>query len=202
MRKVVYGEDESPLCRMCGMEDETVAHVVSECPKLAQKEYKNLRYDNVAKVIHWKLCEKWGFEKTEKWYMHQPERVLESEDCKILWDFPLQIDKQLEHNRPDITEKKDKSCKLIDPSCPFDTRIEKKVEEKCTNYSDLKYEIARIWKMKKVDVIPVVIETLGTVTKNFDKWLERLELDLTVEMLQRPSLLGTARIIRKVLDIK
>ena len=82
------------------------------------------------------------------------------------------------------------------------TRIEKKVEEKCTNYSDLKYEIARIWKMKKVDVIPVVIETLGTVTKNFDKWLERLELDLTVEMLQRPSLLGTARIIRKVLDIK
>ena len=204
MRKVVYGEDVSPLCRMCGMEDETVAHVVSECPKLAQKEYKNLRHDNVAKVIHWKLCEKWGFEKAEKWYMHQPERVLESEDCKILWDFPLQTDKQLEHNRPDITvvEKKDKICKLIDPSCPFDTRIEKKEEEKCTNYSDLKYEIARIWKMKKVDVIPVVIGALGTVTKNFDKWLERLELDLTVEMLQRPCLLGTARIIRKVLDIK
>ena len=186
------------------MEDETVAHVVSECPKLAQKEYKNLRHDNVAKVIHWKLCEKWGFEKAEKWYMHQPERVLESEDCKILWDFPLQTDKQLEHNRPDITvvEKKDKSCKLIDPSCLFDTRIEKKEEEKCTKYSDLKYEIARIWKMKKVDVIQVVIGTLGTVTKNFDKWLERLELDLTVEMLQRPCLLGTARIKRKVLDIK
>ena len=56
--------------------------------------------------------------------------------------------------------------------------------------------------MKKVDVIPVVIGALGTVTKNFDKWLEKLELDLTVEMLQRPCLLGTARIIRKVLDIK
>ena len=62
--------------------------------------------------------------------------------------------------------------------------------------------IIRIWKMKKVDVIPVVIGALGTVTKNFDKWLERLELDLTVEMLQRQCLLGTARIIRKVLDIK
>ena len=44
--------------------------------------------------------------------------------------------------------------------------------------------------------------TLGTVTKNFDKWLGRLELDLTVEMLQRPCLLGTVRIIHKVLDIK
>ena len=70
------------------------------------------------------------------------------------------------------------------------------------NNNDLKYEIARIWKMKKVDVILVVIGALGTVTKNFDKWLEKLELDLTVEMLQRPCLLGTARIIRKVLDIK
>ena len=55
--------------------------------------------------------------------MHQPKRVLESEDCKILWDFPLQTDKQLGPNRPDITviEKKNKSCKLIDASCPFDT---------------------------------------------------------------------------------
>ena len=32
--------------------------------------------------------------------------------------------------------------------------------------------------MKKVDVIPVVIGALGTVTKNFDNWLEKLELDL------------------------
>ena len=194
----------SPQCRMCGTEDETVAHIVSECPKLARKECKNLRHDNVVKVIHWKLCEKWGFEKAKKWYMHQPERVLESAHCKILWDFRIQTDKQLEHNRPDITviEKKDKSCILIDPSCPFDTRIEKKEEEKCTNYSDQKCEIARTRKMKKVDVIPVVIVALRKVTKNFDKWLEKLELDLTVEMLQRPCLLGTARIIRKVLDIK
>ena len=71
------------------------------------------------------------------------------------------------NNRPDIIviEKKDKSCKLIDPSCPFDTRIEKKEDEKCTNYNDLKYEIARIWKMKKVDIIPVVIGALGIVIK-------------------------------------
>ena len=40
IRKLVYGEDVSPLCRMCGTEGETVAHIVSECPKLAQKEYK------------------------------------------------------------------------------------------------------------------------------------------------------------------
>ena len=56
-----------------------------------------------------------------------------------------------------------------------------------------------------MDVIPAVIGALGTVTKNFDKCLEKLELDLAVEMLQRPCLLGTARMreeIQKVLVIE
>ena len=43
------------------MHDETVAHV-SECPKPAQKEYSP---NNMAKVIHWKLCGKWGFPSTQ-----------------------------------------------------------------------------------------------------------------------------------------
>ena len=52
------------------LKKETLAHVVSECSKLAQKEYKQVRYDNVAKMLHWKLFEKWGFNKAEKWYTH------------------------------------------------------------------------------------------------------------------------------------
>ena len=92
-----------------------------------------------------------------------------------MWDFPIQADKTLEHNRPDITaiEKKSKKYLLIDLACPFDTRIEKKVEEKCTNYIELKYEISRTSKMRKVEVIPVVIGALGTVTKHFTLSLSR-----------------------------
>ena len=66
----------------------------------------------------------------------------------------------------------------------------------------MKYEIAKIWKMRKVKVIPVVIGALGTVTKHFEKWIEKLDLDLRIEVLQKPCLLGLARIIRKVLDMK
>ena len=119
--------------------------------------------------------------------------------------FSIQTDKTLEHNRPDITviDKKSKKCLLIDPTYSFDTPIEKKEEEKCTNYSELKYEIAKIWKIRNVEVIPVVvIGALGTVTKRFEKWIEKLDLDLTIEALQKPCLLGTARMIRKVLDVK
>ena len=30
--------------------------------------------------------------KQRKWYIHKPEIVLESEHCKILWDFTIQTD--------------------------------------------------------------------------------------------------------------
>ena len=207
LRNAVYGENVESICCVCSAADETFAHIVSECSKLTQKEYKQVRYDNVVKMLHWKLCEKWGFNKAEKWYIHKPEKVLESKNCMILWDFPIQTDKTLEHNRPNITiiDKKSKKCPLIDPSCPFDTRMEKKDDEKCTNYSGLKYEIAKIWKMRKaevIEVIPVVIGTLQTVTKHFEKWIEKSDFDLTIEALQNPCLLGTLRIIRNVLDMK
>ena len=51
---------------------------------------------------------------------------------------------------------------MTDTACPFDTRIERKEEEKCINYRELEYEMARIWKMRKI-AIPAVIGALGTV---------------------------------------
>ena len=37
--------------------------------------------------------------------------------------------------------------------------------------------------MRKVEVMLAVIEALGTVTKHFEKWIEKLDLDLTLEAL-------------------
>ena len=42
-------------------------------------------------------------------------------------------------------------------------------------------------------IITVVIGALGTVKKHFEKWIEKLDLDLTTEALQNPCLLGAAR---------
>ena len=65
-----------------------------------------------------------------------------------------------------------------------------------------KYETANIWKMRKVEFITAVIGSLGTVTKHFEKQIEKLDLNFTIEALQKPYLLGTAKTIRKVLDMK
>ena len=75
-----------------------------------------------------------------------------------------------------------------------------KEEEKLSNYDELKYELARIWSMKKVTIVPIVIGALGTVTERIDSWIEQIGIDCPVALLQKGCLLGSARIIRKVMN--
>ena len=52
-----------------------------------------------------------------------------------------------------------------------------------------------------VEVVPAVIGALRSVTKEFDWWIERLEIAKNVGVMQKTALLGTARILRKVLEM-
>ena len=77
---------ENSKFRLCGDRDETINHIISECSKLVQKEYKT-RNDWVGKMIHWEMCKKFKFDHTNKWYLHNPGVVLENDTHKLLWDF-------------------------------------------------------------------------------------------------------------------
>ena len=56
---------QNSKCRICGDRDETINHILSECSKLAQKEYK-VRHDWVGKVIHWEMCKKFTSDHDKK----------------------------------------------------------------------------------------------------------------------------------------
>ena len=116
---------------MCGEKGESVGHLVSECSKLAQREYKR-RHDNIARIVHWKLCHKFKLGKSDKWYEHQPISVQESGDFKVLWDFNIQCDHVIEARRPDvvITNKKEKHCIIVDIASPGDSRVCIKEQER------------------------------------------------------------------------
>ena len=191
----------SPMCRLCSVQIETPNHLVSGCMKLAQREYKR-RHDNVARYVHWQLCEKAGLERASKWYEHKPEGVIENADFKILWDFMIQCDQIVENRKPDIViiNKKKKEVKIIDIAIPIDNRVKEKEGEKIEKYEKLKEEIERIWKMRAM-VIPVVIGALGAVSRSFDGHIGRLEVRVPIEVIQKTALLGTARILRKVLSL-
>ena len=75
-----------------------------------------------------------------------------------------------------------------------------KEKEKIESYQDLKRELKRIRKLRRVTVVPVIIGALGTVSKDIEKWLAENGVTCRLESLQRACLLGTARILRNVLD--
>ena len=177
---------DNPLCRMCGKRGESVQHIISECEKLAQKEYKR-RHDNVAKTIHWELCKKNALEHKEKWYEHNPEGVAENEGVKLLWDMNIQCDNVIEARRPDIViiDKKEKSCIIVDIAVPADGRVHEKEREKVEKCQDLRREIGRLWQLRKVQVVPVVVGALGSVTKEFDRWIEKLGVPVDIGAVQR-----------------
>ena len=57
-------------------------------------------------------------------------------------------------------------------------------------------------EVEKVAIIPIVIGTLGVVSKRFKHCIVALELDPEVQPVQKVCLFGTARIVRKVLNIR
>ena len=93
---------ETPLCRLCGDATETVRHIVSECKKLAQREYRKRHY-KVALLVHWETCRKYGIECNDKLSDHQPLPTAENGEARITWDMIIYTDKVLKRNRPDIT---------------------------------------------------------------------------------------------------
>ena len=58
----------------------------------------------------------------------------------------------------------------------------------------------RLWQMKKVVVIPIVVGALGTITTKFEKYIESIGIEIRIEHVQKSALLETARIIREVLS--
>ena len=187
---------QNSKCRLCGDRDETINHIISECSKLAQKEYK-ARHDWVGKVIHREMCKKFKFDHTNKWYMHNPASILENDSHKLQWDFNIQTDHLIPARRQQlmvINEEKKRSCKIVDFTVPADHRINLK---ECAK--NLARELKKLWNMK-VSIVPIVIGAFGTITKWLLKGLEDLEVGGRVETIQMTTLLRTASILRRVLE--
>ena len=157
----------------------------------------------MGKVIHWEMCQKFQFDRTNKWYMYNPAPVLENDAHKLLCDFVILMDQQISARRPDQLiipppkkgEKK-RNCIIVDFAVPADHRIKLKKCEKKDIYLDLARELKKLWNMK-VTIVPIVICAFGRIFKGLLKGLEDLEFDGRVETIQMTALLRT---LRRVLD--
>ena len=186
---------------MCGQHDETVAHLVAGCKVLANGQYKE-RHNEVAKIVHWSLYRKYNIATVDQWWKHAPEAVTETEQVKILWDFSIRTDnyKYIQANKPNIVvvDKREKTSRIIDIACPLDANIQEKEKEKSVKYQDLRWELEQLWKVK-TRVVPVVVGALGAVTKKHQGHVRSIMEEISTDDLQKATLLGTARLLRKIL---
>ena len=201
-RNKILKDGCNPMCRICSQHLETIDHVVSGCPELAKTEYIH-RHNKAAMYIHWKLCKYYDIDVTERYYKHEPTTVTENDQVTILWDMPIQTDREITANRPDIVvkDKVNKTCLLIDMSVPTERNISIKTMEKLSKYKDLEIEIERMWGLKATTV-PVIIGALGLIKKGLDNFINRIPGNIKVIELQKIVLLGTAHILRRTLSYK
>ena len=193
----------SPLCRVCGVEAESVWHVTSACKGLAQREYKR-RHDMMGLRVYWELCGKYGIKRAGKWFEEVPDKVRKSDDenYEIWWDRNVETRQQVEHNCPDVVvvDRVGKRWLIVDFAVPSDRNVTKTEDEKVGKYAPLAHEIRKLYSVS-TSVIPIVVGSLGVVTVRLEKSLKELEIGDIVGGLQTSAIIGTANILRKVLNL-
>ena len=54
-----------------------------------------------------------------------------------------------------------------------------------------------MWGVKNVDVVPVIVRALGSVTQKLGQWIEKLWIRVRIGLLQKTTLLGTASHVKE-----
>jgi len=190
-----------PKCRMCKEKDETVAHIVSACSKIAGSWYKT-RHNNVAAAVHHSKCQHYEIKTTDNIWLHKPNAVTENNKVKVLWDFEIKTDRQIQARRPELVviDKQTKEGLIIDVAIPNDTHTVETEREKIEQYQDLRLEIQRMWNIK-ARVVPIVIGALGATSNNLEKHLQEIPGKKKIPQLVKIAILGSAHILRNVLDL-
>ena len=122
---------------------------------MAPTDYTD-RHNQVASIIHWNICRHFQGPVERRWYRHQPDRLVETDDIVVMWDTTIPTAGKIKANRPDIClrNKKANTCLLIDISCTADGNVGRKHAEKLAKYDVLRVEVSRMWQCR-TQVVPV-----------------------------------------------
>ena len=193
----------------CNKFGETVQHLVSGCPTLAQTAYLK-RHDGMARHFYYRLRYACGFDpKVHPWY--DPEHiqgVMENNHFKLLWNGPIYSLGKIAANKTDLVlfDKSNEVIYIIEFSVPFDSNVIDKIQEKHDKYADLAFEMSRLYPKYRVVRLPNVLGALGFVPPDLLTQVRSVPgfstgntALLTVWGMQKAAVLGSLHILRKVL---
>ena len=88
-----------------------------------------------------------GYQVTDKYYEHIPEKVIYIKGTTIMWDIPIITDWTIQANQPDIVmHDKQQTCLLTDIPIQGDLSITSNETEKLSKYKDLEIKVSRCGK--------------------------------------------------------
>ena len=74
-----------------------------------------------------------------------------------------------------------REVRIVDIAIPGDARVGEKEIEKVDKYKPLKDEVARLWNMRKVTAMPIVVGALGVISNRFEKFVMEVGIHIRVE---------------------
>ena len=160
------------LCWFCGVRGESIDHLLGCCSALAPSLYIS-RHDNVVRILHWAIC-----------YDHRVPDILSSparhslshlvvfpDGGRLLWETSIPTDRRFPANRPNLVIREGNRVYLIDVSIPLDINVSMKKSEERVKYDPLRSEVKRLWEVDLVEVIPIVIGSLGGISPDLPNLL-------------------------------
>ena len=204
--KKIFKLTNNDKCRFCQESVETTTHLLSGCPKLLAEGRYTTRHNNVCRVIHWRLCQKYGFEAHDVSWKHKPQPFLENQHAKITYDAPIPAARHITDGavRPDIVvlDKHTRRGYIIDVCVPNDYGLARQEREKVTKYQDLKNDMKDTYGYEPIDIIPVVIGATGTMKRNLQRYIQLLPCKITSLELQIEVVRETTSMLKRALGCR
>ena len=193
-------------CRLCHKKEEDIQHILDGCSAISSNMYINDRHDPVATVVYKEMLKLYNIERNPK----EPiTTVTIGEKADIWWDMKIKTPRGVKHTKPDIVvwDKQKKICQIIDISVPLDVNVNRKYQEKIDSYIPLAAELQRLYTDYRFEVTPIIIGSLGVITKMLERNLLKLgipkeRLTRTVNDIQKRALIGSMKIVRAFMRMK
>ena len=83
-----------------------------------------------------------------------------------------------------------KAVIIVDVAIPGEKKIIDKEKKGIQQYWKLKRETQRLWNIKEIDVIPVVLRTPGSVTEKFEKYVDQIKIKIKLHTAQKTHYQG------------
>ncbi|GJQ88279.1 hypothetical protein Trydic_g3761 [Trypoxylus dichotomus] len=170
---------EMPLgdtrCRACRTHEETVMHLLSACPRYAPTLYTD-RHNMTLKVLYYRLRHEYKIdEQSIAPYQHHDSAATQQHSLE-------------------------KKTYVIEMSCPADTNIADKEDEKMGKYKDLMYDFKNTYKEYETIFIPIIVGVMGG--HNIAAYLGKIKIIKSknikglINQMQKYVILASLRILR------